>query len=292
MGKLAAPGLISFVILSLSLAWRGSAIIVDPHYRLDQFPLQQEIGAVDGLYWSAGWLYAASEGSSAIFRIGPVGQVETLATHEQGISSPEDLLVDESGTVYFTDDDVGGLWRITPGEPATRVDVSSSVAASTEGIARQDTGEMLVGDGESGRILTFDAQGTLQHVWEIAGIRKPESIAKGSDGSVYVADDRSGQIVRRYPDGKAETLLSRRDGLQQPETILWHEEALYIVDNEAGRLMRYRVGGPIEPIAQFGGELRNLQGIACDNEGTIYLSIQTDLRRNRGKLLRLIPLYK
>lgn len=292
MGRLCVLAAVAFAILAVNSYWRGGAVVVDSGYRLELLPLDRDVGAADGLYWHRGWLYVASEGTSSVYRLDSTGTVETLATGEQGFSSPEDLVVDDDGVVYFTDDDVGGLWRIAPGSQALQIDRSSPPLMSTEAIARLGSGDLLVGEGTTGQIVVFDSNGRQRSRFSVPGIHKPESIAVGDDGSLYIADDQGGCIVRQTASGKTEDLFTRRDGLQEPETIVLANRTLYVVDNKAGRLLRSRSGGPLEPIAQFGGELKNIQGIALDDGGVIYLSVQSDLRFNHGHLLRLVPIAK
>jgi sugar lactone lactonase YvrE len=285
VGKCSALTGVFFSILALGLYWPGSAVVICPEFELETFELNREVGAVDGLRWHDGWLYLASEGSSSVFRADVSGHVEVL--NEGELSSPEDLVIDESGAAYVTDDDKGGAWAVRVGEPARRID-SEETLVSTEAIALLPSGVLAIGDGERGCVVLLSTDGRPQELWQLPAIKKPESIAVAADGTVFVADDASGVIVGRTPDGATRVVLDRGDGIQEPETLLWHDGWLYIVDNAAGRLVRYREGLPLEAIVQFGGDLKNIQGIAADDDGNLYLSVQSDLGSNEGYLLRFI----
>lgn len=285
MGKCSALTGVFFSILAIGLYWPGSAVVISDEFELETFELDREVGAVDGLRWHDGWLYLASEGSSSVFRADSTGHVEVL--NEGELSSPEDLVIDESGTAYVTDDDKGGAWAVRAGEPARRID-SGEALVSTEAIALLPSGLLAVGDGVRGRVVLLSTDGRRQDEWQLPGIKKPESIAVAADGTIFVADDAGGVIVSRTAGGATRVALDRGDGIQEPETLLWHDGWLYIVDNAAGRLVRYREGLPLEAIAQFGGDLKNIQGIAADDAGNLYLSVQADLGNNEGYLLRFI----
>jgi streptogramin lyase len=285
VGKCSALTGVFFSILALGLYWPGSVVVISPEFELETFELDQQVGAVDGLRWHDGWLYIASEGSSAVYRADAAGHVESLSEGE--LSSPEDLVIDASGTVYVTDDDAGGVWALRAGQPAERIDAGEALL-STEGIALLPSGLLAIGDGASGRVALHSRDGSPQSEWNLPEITKPESMAVADDGSVYIADDAGGVIIRRAAEGDVRAALDRRDGIQEPETLLWHDGWLYIVDNAAGRLVRYREGCPLEAIAQFGGDLKNVQGIAADDAGNLYLSVQSDLEANEGHLLRFV----
>lgn len=285
MGKLSALSGVFFAILALGLYWPGSVVVIAPEFKVETFKLDREVGAVDGLRWHEGWLYLASEGSSSVYRVDSAGHVETLSEGE--LSSPEDLVVDASGAVYVSDDDAGGAWAVRAGKPAERIHGGEALL-STEAIALLPSGMLAIGDGEAGRIVLLSPDGRLQGEWEIPQITKPESIAVADGGDVFIADDAGGVVVRRTEQGDVHAALDRRDGIQEPETLLYHDGWLYIVDNSAGRLVRYREGRPMEAIAQFGGDLKNIQGIAADDAGNLYLSVQSNLEANEGFLLRFV----
>lgn len=292
MGKLTLVAGLTFTAITLSAYWRGSAIVVVDDYRLELLSTGSPIGAADGLYWHRGWLYVAAEGSSSIYRVDSEGTVETLAARDDGISSPEDLVVDEAGVIYFTDDDIGGVHKLVPGKKAARFEQTVEPTATTEGIALLPSGTVLLGDNSNHKVVLLDSEGRQVDSWHLSAIHKPESIAAGEGGSVYIADDHAGCIVRRDSSGKDEVILSKRDELQEPETIHFASGTLYIVDNAANRLLRYREGSGLEPMVQFGGSLRNIQGVSSDEAGNLYLSVQSNLARNEGYLLKLVKRAK
>lgn len=288
MGKLTLVAGLIFTAITVGAYWRGSAIVVVDDYRLELLSTSSPLGAADGLCWHQGWLYVAAEGSSAIYRVDGQGTVETLATRDDGISSPEDLVVDDAGVIYFSDDDIGGVHKLVPGKKAARFEQTVKPTSTTEGIALLPSGTVLIGDNSNHEVVLLDVAGRQIDSWQLSAIHKPESIAVGEGGSVYIADDHAGCIVRRDSSGKAEVVLSKRDELQEPETIHFASGTLYIVDNAAHRLLRYREGAGLEPMVQFGGSLRNIQGVTSDDAGNLYLSVQSNLERNEGYLLKLV----
>lgn len=322
MGKVAIVTVVLFVGAAFQLYWPGSALVVDNQYTLEILRFDRPVGSVDGLCWKDGWLYMAGEGSSAIYRANSRGQVEALATASDGLMSPEDLVVTKDGTVWWTDDDAGGIWHLNPGQPESRLvesdvqdhgdveirnrslqplaparclvkwrtsvtDVDDQRMVSTEALGLRHSGEMLIGDGAAGRVVELTEGSFVSSAIRLPGIVKPESIVVTEDDRWYVADDSGGVIIRVDHDGKTTRVLDKNDGIVEPESLYYADHTLYIVDNSSGRLLRYDERNGLTAIAQFSGRLKGLQGIAGDDNGNLYLSVQSDLARNEGYVLRL-----
>ena len=243
------------------------------------------ITSPDGLWWDKGVLYIADEGGSAVRRWDG-HTLETLADASSGIASPEDLLVDSDGEVWFTDDTAGGLWRITPGG-AERVAASQDIAES-EGIALRGDGTLWVGDGRTGRIHAFRPDGSTAKA-VIAGwqVDKPESMAVSSDGALWLADNRKDRLLRIDADGTMREWQLPDD--LSPESIAIDGETLWITDSHNGRLYRLRKDHEPEIVALFLADFININGVAADNAGIIYVSIQSDLAAGRGYVVRIVP---
>lgn len=321
MGKVALVTVVLFVTATFQLYWSGSALVVDNQYSLEVLQFDQPVGAVDGLCWKDGWLYMASEGSSAIYRANSSGHVETLATADDGLMSPEDLVVTNDGTVWWTDDDAGGIWSLNVGQPEahqndfngpddedlqawnrclhplapsrcrvewlTKVTDEDERMASTEGLGLRQSGELMIGDGGTGRVLELSAEGFVLSATKLTRIVKPESIVLTENDRMYVADDSGGVVVRVELDGTTTRVLDRKDGIVEPETLFYANKTLYIVDNGSSRLLRYDETNGLTAIAQFSGRLKGIQGITGDDDGNLYLSVQSNLARNEGYVLRL-----
>ena len=88
------------------------------------------------------------------------------------------------------------------------------------------------------------------------------------------------------PDKKLHRPLENIEGFS-PETILYSRGVLYITDSSDGKLFRYTPEEGLRTIAVFGGKLAAVSGITTDDNGSIYLSIQTNLKQKLGYVLRL-----
>jgi sugar lactone lactonase YvrE len=208
--------------------------------------------------------------------------VRTLADGGAGLSSPEDLAIGADGTLYASDDDTGGIWRIGPGGRAERL---APQVASSEGLTMAPSGQLLVGDPERHRVLAFAADGraarSLRH-----DIAKAESFAFDSAGNLYIADNRDQRLYLLTPSGALHRPIADRGGFS-PESLHFAGGALFITDSDHGKLYRYTPEDGLATIAVFGGSLANVQGITSDEAGNLYVSVQSDLKGRRGYILRL-----
>jgi sugar lactone lactonase YvrE len=240
------------------------------------------IDSPDGLLWRDGHLYIADEGGSAV-RVWAQGRpVRTLADSADGLSSPEDLAIAGDGSLLASDDDRGGVWRIAADGAATRL---ALLASSSEGLALAPSGQILIGDPPRRRILALAANG---HVSRLTGqdIAKAESFAFDAAGNLYIGDNRDQRLYWLGPDGRLHRPISERSGFS-PESLHFAGGALFITDSDHGKLYRYTPEDGLTTIALFAGSLANVQGITSDPAGNLYVSVQSDLRRGRGYIVRL-----
>ncbi len=264
----------------------AAIVLYDQGYAIEIF-LDNEDGITspDGLWWDDGMLHIADEGGSAIRRWDG-NTLTTLADASSGIASPEDLIVDSAGQVWFTDDTAGGLWRVTQGG-AERVAGTDDIAES-EGIALRRDGLVWVGDGRTGRVHAFKRDGRragpVARAWKVA---KPESMAFAPDGALWLADNREDRLLRIEADGTAHEWLLPDD--LSPESIALFEETLWITDSHNGRLYRLRKGQEPAIVALFVADFVNINGVASDDAGAIYISIQSNLDAGEGYVVRMVP---
>lgn len=244
--------------------------------------------APDGIAWRGGTMYLADECGHAVLRFD--GKKTTrLADADSGLQSPEDLVVAEDGTVFFTDDDAGGLWQIDPSGKVRQLATAQQGMPSTEGLALAPNGNLLVGDGETHTVFEVTRAGKVSVlVGPEAGIQKPESMAFDSQGNLYIADNRQNIVFLRDRDGKLSKLLTAANGLGQPESICICNGDLYITDDEGGKLYRYRPTGGLQTVAVFAGRLQNVQGVTAGEDGGVLITVQ-DLKRGQGIILRVGP---
>ena len=243
------------------------------------------ITSPDGLLWREGVLYIADEGGSALRRWDG-DRLLTLADASSGIASPEDLRFDAEGTLWFTDDTAGGVWRVTD-SGAERADLPGDIGES-EGLAVDPSGGVDVGDGANGRVFHVTAAGEVEAYggrrW---GIAKPESMVRAPDGSLLVADNRENRLGRIGTDGNMREIALPAD--LSPESIALDGDSLWITDSHNGRLYRMMRDRPPETVALFLGDFENINGIAVAPGGILYISVQSDLAVGEGYVLRLAP---
>lgn len=241
----------------------------------------------DGLLWADGTLYVADEGGSAVRAWRPGTPPAILADSRAGLASPEDLVRDAAGNVYFTDDTRGGLWRTDPGGRTEALVPPGRGLPSTEGLGLSPAGDLVVGDAPGHRVLKVGPDGSLSVlVGPEKEIAKPESLAFDDAGNLYIADNRDNVLYLLRTDGSLHRAIADRSGFS-PESLHFSGGALFITDSDNGKLFRYTPDDGLNVVAVFGGKLANIQGIAADERGALYLSVQSDLKGRKGYILKL-----
>lgn len=262
----------------------GMLLIPDPGFEAETLLTEADgISSPDGLRWESGALYIADEGGSAV-RVLKDGKLATLADARSGLKSPEDLARGADGTLYWTDDDAGGLWRLgSDGKAAPRLPAQGPLA-STEGLVAAPSGALLIGGGESGRIVVLRKDGRTSVL--PLRIEKPEGMAFDAAGNLYIADNDADVLYLLTRAGRLHRAIANREGFS-PETLHFADGALLITDSRNGKLHRYTPEDGLATVAVLAGALGNVQGVTSDDTGSIYLSVQTDLKARRGTILRL-----
>lgn len=282
------PALFMLALTACSAPEDEAAVVLyDRSYALETvLDTADGITSPDGLLWHDGVLYIADEGGSAI-RKWDVAELTTLADAASGILSPEDLRIGGDGRLYFTDDSAGGLWRVLETGGAERV-ADAAMLEGSEGIAVAPDGGVEVGSGETGRIAHVQPGGAVEaYLGRRWGIAKPESMVRAPDGSLLVADNREDRLVRITSAGTVRELALPDD--LSPESIALSGDVLWITDSHNGRLYRMERDQPPETVALFLGTFANINGVAAAGDGTIYISIQSDLEAGEGYIVRLVP---
>lgn len=281
-------------MLALALAGCGGddtasrVVLLDRSWRVELAgTMAAGFTAPDGLLFHDGALLMADEAGVAVRRWQPGAAAQTLATEAQGLSSPEDLVRDAAGNIYFTDDNLGGVRRLGPDGRVSVVAAAAQGLPSTEGIALAPDGTLLVGDGEAHRIAAIRPDGSVAEVLgPEAGIGKPESMAFDDDGNLYIADNAAAVLYMRARDGRLTVPIRDREGFS-PESIVWVRGALFITDSAHGIVYRYMPETGLQPIAAFVGDLRNVQGITGDGANGLYVSVRGGPDERRGYVLHL-----
>lgn len=265
------------IVLTIEPGWTAQVVASE----------KDGFGSPDGLLWADGALYVADEGGSAVRAWRPGGRPATLADSRSGLASPEDLVRDGAGNTYFTDDTRGGLWRTDRlGWTTALVDPRQGLP-STEGLGLSPQGDLVVGDAPGHRVLKVSPDGRMSVlVGADKGIAKPESFAFDGKGGLYIADNRDNVLYLLTADGKLHRAIADRGGFS-PESLRFAGGTLFITDSDHGKLFRYTPEDGLNVVALFGGSLANIQGIAADDSGALYLSVQSDLKARKGYILKL-----
>lgn len=280
--------------LALALAGCGKldqeamVLTVEPGWTAEVAASEKDgFASPDGLLWENGTLYVADEGGSAVRAWRPGARPATLADSRAGIASPEDLVRDAAGNIYFTDDTRGGLWRTDRLGLTTALVAPGRGLASTEGLGLAPDGDLIVGDAPGHRVLKVRPDGSVSVlIGPERKIDKPESFAFDDDGNLYIADNRDHVLYLLRTDGRLHRVVADRSGFS-PESLRFAGGTLFITDSDNGKLFRYTPDDGLNVVAVFGGSLANIQGIAADEGGALYLSVQSDLKGRKGYILKL-----
>jgi membrane-associated phospholipid phosphatase len=164
----------------------GGGLILEPGWRPEVLASQGTgITSPDGLRWVGDTLLIADEGGSAIRTWRQGRGFTTIADSRSGIKTPEDLVADAQGTVYFTDDKAGGLRRTDRTGHTVLLDGPAQGLGVTEGIALAPSGRILVSDPAHHRIASIGKGGDVQtFLPPSSGIERAESLAFAPDGDL------------------------------------------------------------------------------------------------------------
>jgi gluconolactonase len=156
-----------------------------------------------------GRLLTCEHATSRVTRTEPNGEIGTLASHFQGkeLNSPNDIVVKQDGSVYFTDPSSGrsprygvpreqelpfqGVYRLDP-EDGSLVVLVDDFSKPNGLCFSLDENRLYVNDTDRGHIRAFDVQsdGTLANdrLWaEVSGegVGKPDGMKIDLEGNVY-----------------------------------------------------------------------------------------------------------
>lgn len=288
---------------------RGMIVIIDESFQVELIATSDDgFSAPDGIAWHDHRIYLADEGASAVCSLEPSAAVQStihtshtsrirqLAEPIAGIHSPEDLVIDFDGTIFFTDDDAGGVWQISTTGDVSQLAGRKQGLLSTEGLVlapnnsnrNSNIKNLLVGDGLSHSIFEVTRQGEVSLlVGPEAGIVKPESLTFDPEGNLYIADNQQNVVFRlNNNDHCLERLVTPNQEPFHPESICFCGGALYITDDESGKLYRFTSQDGLKVVAVFAGRLKNVQGIAPGPDESLLVTVQ-DLKSRRGLILKI-----
>jgi sugar lactone lactonase YvrE len=275
-------------LTSCKLQKEGLVIMTDASYKASILATNKAgVGAPDGLLWRNGKLYLADEGSQGIEVWSKTEGVKRLADASLGFLSPEDLVMDKDGNIFFTDDDAGGLWEVDAKGGTHLVAGKDKGLISTEGLALAPDGSLLVGDGVQHKVFRVERTGAVsEFLGQESGINKPESMVFDDQGNLYIADNEDNVLYMLDGAHKLHRIVDRQETFS-PETIFFSRGSLYITDSHSGKLYIYSPNEELKTIAAFSGQLKNVQGVTVDDQGTIFISVQSDLKHKVGSIIEI-----
>ena len=197
-----------------------------------------------------GTLYVADTGNCAVRKITPGGVVTTYAGRIRNcgvVDGPPDvatlgyirgIVIDSSGTIYFTNRFAHSIRKISPAGVVTTLAGSADISGSADGagtsarfnypygITVDDSGAVFVADAGNGTVRKITPAGVVStlagvalempyrdHVdgtGSAARFRNPFGIARGRDGIMYVSDEVT---VRRVTADGVVTTVAGEAGL-------------------------------------------------------------------------------
>ena len=266
----------------------GLVLMTDQSYKATIFATNKiGIGSPDGILWNQGKLYLADEGGVALEVWNQNDGLKKLMDGQFGTKSPEDLVMDAQGNIFFSDDDAGGVWEVDATGKQRLLAGKDKGLFSTEGIALAPDGSILVGDADAHEVFKVTKDGAVSvFLGREFEIDKPESMAFDDKGNLYIADNEKNVLYLLDTNHRLHVVIDRKDQFS-PETIFYSKGSLYITDSHASKLYMYTPNEELKTIAAFGGQLKNVQGVTVDERGDIYVSVQSDLKHNVGFIIKI-----
>src|SRR5256714_2358212 len=275
-------------LTSCGVQKEGLVIMTDHSYKATMLATNKAgFGSPDGIVWHKGKLYLADEGGVALESWSKAEGLKKLIDSSFGTQSPEDLVIDSQDNIFFTDDDAGGLWEFSAEGKPRLIAGKDKGLISTEGIALAPDGSLLVGDGEQHKVFRVTRDGNVSDFLGTEyGITKPESMVFDDRGNLYIADNEDNVLYLLDTNRKLHRIIDRNDAFS-PETIYFAKGSLYITDSRNYKLYVYTPGEELKTIAAFGGQLKNVQGVTVDDQGNIFVSVQSDLKHKIGNVIEI-----
>ncbi|MCC6456504.1 MAG: glycosyltransferase family 39 protein [Caldilineaceae bacterium] len=118
---------------------------------------------------------------------------------------PVDVAVLPDNSLYVTD--VGGhmLYRFSmAGYLVSSQPIPVANSLDSAHLAVDGAGALYLSEPEAGRVVRLDANGIVDHVWNVRAEETPDAkpigIAVAADGTIWVADSQGGRLLRVTPE--------------------------------------------------------------------------------------------
>ncbi|HLY25623.1 MAG TPA: hypothetical protein VKQ72_04745, partial [Aggregatilineales bacterium] len=138
------------------------------------------------------------------------------------------------------------------------------------------TGDLLVPDAPSGRILRITSDGQKESVL-LTGFVRPTSVALAKDGTLYVCDEYGNAVYAVTPDGKR-TVIAR---MSLPDDVVLDTDGSLLVNSLDGLVWR------VDPVARLQKRLvaglSQPHGLALDSQDNPIIA-----DAGYGKIFRLV----
>ena len=242
------------------------------------------IRGVDGLVFApSGYLYAASEGSGAVYRIDEHGSATIVA---DSLKHPEGLAADSSGNIYVTEDVEFG--RLVMIEPSGKINILADSLQYPEGVSLMRDGSLAVTESSLEAtslppvltgVLRVDRNGSFSLYSSLFLWSCSDLIADGN-GVLYACNELAGygfisaSVLRIDPISGDWDVFCR--GLHACEGICCSSNGsfpLYIAEEDtgsgSGRLSLVDEHGTASVFAQG---FFNIEDVAVDSTGGVYVS--------------------
>jgi virginiamycin B lyase len=213
----------------------------------------------------------------------------TLTIYELPGVAPGSVAVDDDGSVWFTEPQIGALSHMTLTGKVTRRFLASQLGGA---LARAPGGDLWFTDRGTNAIWQVRPNGETRRypIPTTTGRATagpggpsgsgPSDITIGADGSVWFVETEADQVGRITPDGKITEvpLFGPRDGFIRPGSITAGPDGSMWVSATLARRIA-RVNGQMLTVTQFpvssGGGTITAASVAADADGGVWFEQPT-----------------
>ncbi|MEN8259433.1 MAG: NHL repeat-containing protein [Pseudomonadota bacterium] len=227
----------------------------------------------DGIFFSNGRLYVATASDVSVF--GPDQKRTVLGDGTTGLKTPESIVVDNDGTVFVTDDTRNELLALRNGRAEVLLGASDGLRA-IKGLAFDPAGNIFISDTEAAAVFQYRDGKLSLYASTLQGLTVPEEMAFDKDRNLYITEEKQIQVIKVTPDGNSSIFVDESSGLGSPESIAIYGDHVYVTDSKKGAIFRFDLAGRGGPMVHFSNRYRNLEGIAFDDKGSIFVASRKD----------------